>query len=283
MLSVPINVSLLKEILLVLFSAVGSIVAIIMFFQQKDKHNRGNAQEKTERAHQAAFKPLVVLCALILVAYVLVSSYLVYVNRDRFSADLVIDLEEPYMVNYNGTDTDNFVVDADYRVVSMRRGFSVDAKIQLRNVQTGENYSFRTFNIGEGYRIAGFPSGIYDITIETKEYELYSERIKLDRSNMEYDDGSNTWFFTAYAFDRFNGDLIKTAFYLGDNKDKVEKYAFTISGGDEHGCVIFNSDVDWEDNGRLEGYFMGHPGTYEINNAINTTIMDPVTVVIPAQ
>lgn len=50
----------------------------------------------------------------------------------------------------------------------------------------------------------------------------------------------------------YNGDLVKAAFYLGDNNDKVEKYAFTISSGDEHGCVIFKSVVDWDDNGRLE-------------------------------
>lgn len=283
MLSVPINMSLLKEILLVLFSTVSSIVAIIMFFQQKDKHDRRNGQEKAERTKRMVFMPLIVFCAIILIAYVLVSSYLVYVNRDRFSADLVINLEEPYMVNYNGTGTDDFIVDADYRVISMYRGFSVNAKIQLRNIQTGESYSFKTFNLGEGYRIADFPSGLYNITIETKEYELYSEYIKLDRSNIVYDDGGNTWFFTAYAFDKFNGDLVETVFYLGDNKNNVENYAFTISGGDVDEYLIFYSDIDWDDNGRIEGYFVGHPGTYEINNAISPTNMDPVIVIIPTE
>ena len=281
MLSAPINLSLLKEILLVLFSAIGSIIAIVMFFQQKDRNEMEGSSETNRKRKQRWFKPLVVFCAVILTVYVLISSYLVYVNRDRFSADLVIDIKEPYMISVNGTEKDAFVVDADYCVISEQGGFSVDAKINLHNIYTGENYSFRTYNLGDGYRIADFPSGIYDVTIDTKEYELYSERIQLDRSNIIYDDGNNTWLFTAYAFDTFRDGLVKAAIYLGDNRENIEIYAFSVSGGDEHACRIFYSDVDWNDNAKLEGYFMGYPGTYEVNNAINTTTMEPVTIVFP--
>ena len=58
MLSAPINLSLLKEILLVLFSAIGSIIAIVMFFQQKDRNEMEGSSETNRKRKQRWFKPL---------------------------------------------------------------------------------------------------------------------------------------------------------------------------------------------------------------------------------
>lgn len=258
------NIIFIKEIFFVLFGILGTILAIVGLFAGK---KLGFAK-----------RFFVFVCAAIITLYVGFSAYIEYINRNQVFADLVIYIGEPYVINVNGTETDRFVKDADYYVVGYNTGFSLNASIEIRNVKTLETFFYNTPLISEGFRIANFGSGEYDIWITTEEYRVYSERIVLDSTNMSWDGTGNIWSFTAFVFEDFYNKADRFSIKIGDNKENIEYPAFGIYSDNVAVFQIFRSRVDWEKEGLLEGDFLGYKDVYTVVNSISNTKMIPITV-----
>lgn len=259
------NIVVIKEILFALFGATGTLVAIIGLFTEKSKRSGG-------------YKLAIGLCVLVTILYLVVNSYIGIINKDQVFADLIIDIGEPYLVNVGGTENDHYIKNADYLVVSYNQGFSLNAKIELKNMKTGEKYSYQTVNIGDGYRIANVGSGEYSIRIITDEYEEYFEYITLNSTNLGWDGDKNVWTFTAFMFDDFYNNPICFSIYLGDVKETVEYPAFGISCDNITIYQIFKSEVDWDNNGLMAGEFWGYRDVYTVSNCIEPTEMVSITI-----
>lgn len=262
---------LLHQLLLIMFSALGLIVAIMGLLTSKQNRPAG-------------FKPILIFCSIIVFFYVSLGTYLEIVNKDQVYADLIISIGEPYLVNLEGTETEKFIEDSNYLVVSYNKGFSLNATIELRNTKTLEKYTYETYDIGNGYRIANMSSGEYDIKITTSEYPVYSERISLNTTNMGWDDPSdsgqnaNIWDFTAFMFEDFYDNATDFDIAIGNLEKLIEYPAFGIYSDNISVSKIFSSEVDWEQGGMLAGKFYGYKDVYTVSNAIEPTLMESVII-----
>lgn len=262
------NLITVKQLLAILFSIVGSVFAFMNFVRKKN--------DKGEFEIKVFQKVILILALVIIVAYVVLSSYLEIVNRDQINADLQITVADPRIVNVNGSETDSFVLNADYLVVAYNTRFVIDTTVILENAATKELYTYHPQSSEGVFTFPDFKSGHYNVTILTGDNEIYKNTIVLNRSNVQNNDGRDVWNFRAYIFDDFETNAVGFSITLSNAQYDREYPVFTIHDGNSDTCYIFSSEIDQMQNNRMAGMFYGYPGHYELNNAVNTTKMEPI-------
>ena len=257
-----------KQLLAILISILGSAFAFMNYVRKKN--------DKGEYEIKAFQKVVLVLVLVILVAYVFLSSYLEIVNRDQIHADLHITVADPRIVNVNGTETDSFVVGADYIVVAYNTRFVIDTTIIMENTATKELYTYHPQSSEGLFTFTDFKSGKYNVTILSGEKEIYRNTIVLNRSNVLTYDGKDVWDFTAYIFDDFESNAVGFTTTLSNAQYDREYPIFTLHDGNSNTCYIFSSEIDQNNKNKLAGKFYGYPGHYILNNAVSSSEMLPI-------
>lgn len=262
------NLITAKQLLAILISIVGSVFAFMNYVRKKN--------DKGEFEIKPFQKAILILVLAIIVAYVFLSSYLEIVNRDQIKADLHITVADPRIVNVNGSETDSFVVDADYIVVAYNTRFVIDATVVMENTATKELYTYHPQSSEGVFTFTDFKSGQYNVTILTGKKEIYRNTIVLNRSNVLTYDGKNVWDFTAFIFDDFESNAVGFTISLSNAQFDREYPIFTLHDGNSNTCYIFSSEIDQNKNNKLAGKFYGYPGHYVLNNAVTTSEMVPI-------
>ena len=246
------SVITIKQLLAILISILGSIFAFMNFVRKKN--------EKGELEIKPIHKMVLFLILVVIVAYVLLSSYLEIVNRDQITADLHITVADPRVVNVNGSETDSFVADADYIVVAYNKRFVINATVIMENTATKEKYTFHPQSNNGVFTFSDFKSGQYDVIILTGKKEIYRNTIVLNRSNILNYNGNDVWDFTAYIFDDFISNTIEFTITLSNAQFNRDYPIFTIHDGNSNTCYIFSSEIDQKNNNKMAGKFYGYPG-----------------------
>ena len=257
-----------KQLLAILISILGSTFAFINYFRKKN--------DKGEYEIKKIKKVVLVLVLVIIVAYVFLSSYLEIVNRDQIYADLHITVADPQIVNVNGTETDRFVVGADYIVVAYNTRFVIDTTVIMENTATKELYTYHPQSSEGVFTFTDFKSGKYNVTILTGKKEIYRNTIVLNRSNVLTYNGKDVWDFTAYIFDDFESNAVGFTITLSNAQYDREYPIFTLHDENSNTCYIFSSEIDQKNENKLAGEFYGYPGHYVLNNAVTTSEMLPI-------
>ena len=258
---------LIKQLLLVVFGALGIITTVLGLFVSKEKHPK-------------VFKYFAVVCVVIIAAHIWISARVEIVTHNQIFADLVLNIGEPYVVNVDGIDPDRFVKDANYRVVSYNNGTSINATIELINTKTGEKSVYKTVFLGDENRLVNIGSGEYIIRITTDEYLTYEEHIILDSTNINWDGTKNVWDFTAFMFEDFFSQAHSLDVNIRNYEFEVEYPVFMIYNENTCITVPFRSEVDWEKDGLLSGEFWGYNEAYTIGNCVSSDGFVPLGSVL---
>lgn len=262
------NLITAKQLFAILISILGSVFAFMNFVRKKN--------DKGEFEIKAFQKAILILVLVIIVAYVFLSSYLEIVNRDQIKADLHITVADPRIVNVKGSETDRFVIDADYLVVAYNTRFVIDATVIMENLATKELYTYHPQTNEGVFTFTDFKSGQYEVAILTGNKEIYRNIIVLNRSNVLNYNGKDVWDFTAFVFDDFESNAVEFTVALSDANYIREYPVFTIHDGNSNTCYIFSSEIDQNQNNKMAGKFYGYPGHYVLNNAVTTSEMEPI-------
>lgn len=265
------NLVVLHKIFLVLFSVLGSIFTLLSFYRKKDP----SGAPKTRWYYWT-----VLVCSLIVIIfYVVLGVYLEWINGDKVNATLRITIAEPRIVNVGGTESDPFYVNADYNVVAYRTRFVHRPTVQLTNIKTKETFIYHPISDDHGgFTITDLSSGVYAIKIEDNAGELISDIIILNRANILTIDGANVWDFCAYIFDDFWSHAVEHNIYLFDAEYNTDYPIFTLSESEANVLQIFNSEIDFSNNHKLQGAFYGYPGIWELNNAVSNSDMGTMEI-----
>lgn len=191
-----------------------------------------------------------------------ISSY----ENSLTSGSLMINVANPVIVNYNGTEKDAFIKDADFLVVGETGIFAEYTEIKLTNLKTNQKYEYETDTIYNGFSVNGLRSGTYKIEISCDQYPTYINTIVLNTKNLQ----NGSWDFTAYYFDYFYSNAKPLNFTITDTElKKIEYNSFTIATEECDKILIFRSEII--DN-KLKGEFYALPEkTYKLANAISPT------------
>lgn len=266
---------MLRQLLAIVFSVLGSIFAILSFFN--------STKSKKDSQRKAAFRSLriiiLILCTVVIVGFISLSAYLELTNSDLTTANLVITVAKPRAVNVGGSEVDKFVVDADSIVTTYSTEFVINATVRLTNTKTLQKYEYHPVYEENGFMISNVNSGKYRIEIFSGDSSIYYETILLNKGNVLYINGKDTWLFTAFLFDEFWDNAIEFSVSLNENTHKIEYPVFTLSSESYNMCEIFCSNVD-QSSGVFAGKFYGYPGRYILDNAISDSQMPSIPIIV---
>lgn len=266
----------IRQLLTILLSVLGSVFAFMNYIRKRQDNRKHNVSKEDSRTSNTE-KVVLGLILCVVVSYVGLSAYLELVNRDQIIANLRISVADPVVVNKNGRQTDSFVADADFLVVSYNTKFIIDATITLENVDTWEQYTYHPIS-NEGYfTIADIKSGKYHITVFSGSEKLYEDIVLLNRSNVLSTVGKDIWDFTAFTLNDFESKAKKHTISLGNSQEGIEYPVFTIDTEKCDTVLCFASEIDQQNNGQLAGTFLFLPGQYVLNNAVTGATMPPLS------
>lgn len=269
---------ILKEILLVVVGVLGAVFALIQFCWEHISSSRHTGVKKNHRKISLA---LAMITSLVIITYIGDSVYLNIVTKNSVEGILNINIGQAVLIIKDAKEPDQYIKDAQDRVVGYKTLSLGKSKITLKDLKTFKRYSFETLVTDESFSYTGFPSGLYQIVIETETYGTYMNTIELDTQNAQSDESGLSWDFTAFyltpGYDEFRDFRI----YVGDNIRYVEHplFAVTSEGHTLYNVYcLFESDAD--DEGYLVGVFTGPAYTYTLYNAYEPTMFEPVTIIV---
>ena len=267
------DLPLLQRVLGTVAGIAGAIVAIMGILTRNNTPQNGNTEKKGIK------KEIAIFFLIILILFALLSGYLEIVNRNKIYANLSIKIQKPRVVYENDPKVkEMYVKNANYKVVNSTFCFALDAQVQLKNVLTLEQYSFTISGFEYQHIINNIPSGEYDLTLITKEYGIFEERIILSRENLLSD--GETWDYIAYIFDGFYDNAVNFNLQLGDIESIIIYPKFGINGtmipGDSF--YIFEPEINWRDHGKMSGTFWGYEDVYQVENCITNSKMDSLFI-----
>ena len=183
---------------------------------------------------------------------------------------------KPVVVKIDGTQSDRFLVDSNYRVLaSATHPLDTQFTIVVTNMKTLERNEYIIFDVYNGKQIGTMSSGKYKLELYIDSELCATEVIELTTQNL---DEAGEWKHRIYVFAEFYDKAVQKEVVLGSAAYcAVEFPDFGICSDDVYEHAIFDTAFT-DENGALEGEFYFLPGRYYWVNAVSPTEMERIII-----
>lgn len=197
-------------------------------------------------------------------------------NDNTVTANLHLSVYQPLVINRNGTYVDEYLEDADCRVLCAA-AYPLDTRftLVLTNMKTLEKNEYVISDVYGGKDIGVFNSGRYKLELYEGTELLQTDYIVLSSKNLEND---GKWNHIIYIMEGFYNTAVPKRIILDERTCKlIDTWAFTIYTDSAYIYQIFDTDIV-SDVGAFEGEFYFLPGRYYLNNAVNPHKMNEIII-----
>jgi|GEM_PF-2427247 len=248
----------IKNTIVLLSAVFAAILAFATSFKSNTK--KDNQSKKSSKVTRW----LSIIVFIFAITSAVLTFYLSSYESSCTTGTLEINVANPIIVNYNGIERDEYIIDANYIVLGQTSIFSENTIIKLKNIKTLETYEYNTMSINNGFSIPGFKSGTYRVWINCDKYPEYTNIIDLSTNNLK----NGKWDFTAYYFDFFDNNSKELDFVLSDKEiEEMEHSVFSIHSEQCDLFRLFRTEIV---GNRLKGEFRAIPNdTYYLASGVS--------------
>lgn len=227
---------------------------------------------KFEKAWQKCVSMLILLVSLSSIGL----GFYLQSGNNSISANLHLSVYHPLVINRGGTYVDEYLEDADYRVLCAA-SYPLDTKFTLTitNMKTLEKNEYVISDVYGGKDIGVFDAGRYKLELYDGTELFQTDYIVLSSKNLEND---GNWDYTIYTMDGFYNMAVPKQIILDEATCKlIDTWAFTIYTDAAYVYRIFDTDIV-NGVGAFEGEFYFLPGRYYLNNAVTSGKMNEIII-----
>ena len=213
---------------------------------------------------------------LLIVCLSFVLKFYLQPEPNTVSANLHLSVYKPTVVNMNGTFSDEYLENVNYRVLcSTPYPLDTTFGVVITNMKTYEKNEYIISDVYGGGNIGIVDSGRYKLELYVNSELRQIDEICLSTMNL---DGTGAWSYSIYVFDDFYTQAVKKTICLGESEYKlVQIPSFSIHSDSVYMYPIFKTDFI-DNAGTFEGDFYFLPGRYYLNNAVTPTNMNEIVI-----